>query len=535
MNGDDGLGPDEQSGVEDPHAQSAGVASLTGAELARAFEAGELTSVEAAEQLIGRIEALDASGLALRSVLEVAPDVLEEAARLDAERQAGLSRGRLHGVPVLVKDNVDTAAPLHTTAGSTIFGEGSPARDATIVQALRQAGALVLGKTNLSEWANFRGRPSSSGWSAAGGQTRNPHALDRSPGGSSAGSGAAVSGRLAPMAIGTETDGSILCPAAACGIAGLKPTVGLVSRTGIVPISTSQDTAGPMARSAEDLALLLEVLTRAVDDGEDEAARAARRPKEMRTDYTALLGDGNLAGLRVGILGSPGFQDYHPPTDRAFRTAVEALGATGAEVVEPLAHPSEPFHSAEEEHTVLCYEFALGLEAYFARRSAGREDGPRTVADLLAHLKSDPAERYDLFGVELVEQAVEAKRSGREAYETARQNNERARVALDGLFGGPDGVDVVAVPAMPPAWLIDHVVGDQVAGAGWSASAVAAYPSATLPYGRIGGLPVGVALLGPAWSEATLLRVMFALERCLGPAATSPVPAFAESVSIRTC
>lgn len=529
--GGDWLSPD------DPHEQSADIARLTASELSAAFERGELRSVEVVEQLIGRIEALDASGMELKSVLEIAPDALEQAAFLDAERQAGRIKGPLHGIPVLLKDNIDTVAPLHTTAGSTIFGDSSPGRDAGLVEALRAAGALVLGKTNLSEWANFRGRPSSSGWSAVGGQTRNPHALDRTPGGSSAGSGAAVAARLAPFAVGTETDGSILCPSAVNGIAGLKPTVGLVSRTGVVPISSSQDTAGPMARSVEDLALLLEAMSRAVDDGEDPAALSSRRPKGLKTHYCSLLGDGSLAGLRVGVPRQSPFFDYHPPTDRAFEAVIEALKETGAEVVDSMAAPSEPLNSGKDEMLVMSHEFAVGLDQYFARRAAMAEDPsglPSSIEDLLEHIGSDPAERLDVFGCELIERAVATKREDDSEYKRAvAENKARARKGLDSFFSGEEGVDLLAVPAMPPAWLIDHVVGDQVSGAGWSPSAVAGYPSATLPHGRIGGLPVGLALLGPAWSEASLLRAMFALERCLGHDRSRPVPAFAESVSLR--
>ncbi|MGH8980225.1 MAG: amidase family protein, partial [Acidimicrobiales bacterium] len=322
----------------DPHPQSLGIAALGAVELSALLAAGEVSTVEVVEHLVSRVEALDVHGPGVRSVLELSPDALEVADALDAERGAGRARGPLHGVPVFVKDNIDTVAPLHTTAGSLVFGDCSPGRDASLVTALRAAGAVVLGKTNLSEWANFRGRPSSSGWSAAGGQTRNPHALDRSPGGSSSGSAAAVAALLAPLSVGTETDGSIICPAAACGVAGLKPTAGLVSRTGVVPISFSQDSPGPLGRCTRDVALLLEVLAGAgaVDDGEDEMARAGRRPAAYRTDYSALLGDGNLAGLRVGAVRDDGFVGYHAATDAVFESALDALASTGAQVVDPV-------------------------------------------------------------------------------------------------------------------------------------------------------------------------------------------------------
>jgi amidase len=518
--------------------------ALGASELAGLIERGELSSVEVVEQLIGRIEAIDPAGaragsgaVGLRSVLELAPDALGRAAQLDAERVAGHVRSPVHGLPVLVKDNVDTVAPLHTTAGSLVFGDSHPGSDATIVSALRDAGAIVLGKTNLSEWANFRSRPSSSGWSGAGGQTRNPHALDRSPGGSSAGSGAAVAARLAPFAIGTETDGSILCPAAACGVMGLKPTVGLVSRTGIVPISQSQDTAGPMARCVEDLALLLEVLAKAVDDGEDSAAVSSARPPGHEPHYVALLGDGNLRGVRVGVLRAGGYGGYHPPTDRVFESALAALKETGADVVEGIELPNGPLSSGEDEMIVLTHEYRSGLERYLARRAlqsggSGEAGLPRSVQDVIDHIEATPGERPDVFGTELMARAAATDGVEAHVYREARERNlERSRAkGLDLLF---QDVDVLVLPAMSPAWVIDHVVGDAVAGAGWSPPAVAGYPSATMPVGAVGGLPVGIALWGPPWSEARLLEVMFALERSLGPGVTSPVPAFVTSVSIR--
>ncbi len=530
-------GPEERRAPTDPHPRSLEVASRSAAELSDLLERRELSSVEITAQLIARIEAVDAgtSGArGLRSVLEIAPDALDAAALRDAERSAGRVRGPLHGIPVLVKDNIDTVAPLHTTAGSLVFGDGAPASDATLVTALREAGAVIVGKANLSEWANFRGRPSSSGWSAVGGQTRNPHVLDRSPGGSSSGSGAAVAARLVPLAIGTETDGSILCPSAACGIAGLKPTLGLVSRTGIVPIAASQDTAGPMARTARDLALLLGVLARAVDDGEDDLARAARRPPSYETAYDTLLGDGDLSGLRIGAVRDEGYCDYHPPTDEVFASTLGVLAACGAEVVDPVHGLPGPQQLSEDELTVLTTEFRIGAHAYFARRANAAPDCthlPRTLDDVLAHAEAEPGERTDVFGTDFIAWAAATEGPESEAYVRALEHNKRAagRDGLDKVFAD-HRVDVLVAPAMHPAWLIDHVLGDHGKGSAWSASAIAGYPSATLPMGMIDGLPVGVALLGPAWSEARLLRVMVALERALGPVVTSPVPRFAPSV-----
>jgi len=506
------------------------------AEASKLLASGDVTSVELVERLISKIERLDGGEWGLRSVLELAADAVDEAARLDTERRAGRPRGALHGVPVLVKDNIDTPAPMHTSAGSFVFGNGAPAHDAPVVSALRDAGAVILGKANLSEWANFRGRPSSSGWSAVGGQTRNPHALERSPGGSSSGSGAAVAARFAPLAVGTETDGSIICPAAACGVAGLKPTVGLVSRTGIVPISHSQDTAGPIARSADDLALLLEILARAVDDGEDEAAVSSRRPPGYETDYVGAARDGNLSGLRIGVVRDWGYVGYHPLTDAVFDSVLPAFADAGAVVVDPLDGIAERPELDERSLTVLLHEFRVGLERYLARRRQGAlERGlpgadaiPRNLGDVLARMEDEPRELVGVFGTESIARAAETDGLTSPSYRTALEENRRraGRDGLDKLFS-TGGVDVLAAPAMHPAWLIDHVLGDHLTGSSWSAAAVAGYPSATLPMGAVEGLPVGVVLIGRPWTEALLLRVMGGLERVLSLAVTRPVPGFA--------
>ncbi|HVC15420.1 MAG TPA: amidase family protein [Acidimicrobiales bacterium] len=534
--GDVNGGGAERGGVpRDPHPASADIAALDATALSGLFDAGELTAAGVVEQLVARIEVIDGGGAGTHAVIELAPDALEVAATLDAERRAGRRRGPLHGVPVLVKDNVDTVAPLHTSAGSLVFGASSPATDATLVKVLREAGAIVIGKANLSEWANFRSEMSSSGWSARGGQTRNPHALDRSPGGSSAGSGAAVAARLVPLAVGTETDGSILCPAAACGVAGLKPTLGLVSRTGIVPIAATQDTAGPLARSVRDLGLLLGVLADAVDDGEDAAARRAGRPAGFDPAAWAQQGADGIAGLRIGVVRDGGYAGYHRPTDEAFGVALDALREVGAEIVDPVEGLGPPSTWEEDELTVLLYEFRAGMEAYLGRRAdatPGHPDLPRTLADILDHAGREPRERADRFDTELIARAAATDGLGADLYLAALDRIKRATRTdgLDTVFAA--GVDLVAVPAMSPAWPIDHVLGDHVAGAGWSPAAVAGYPSAALPVGTVGGLPVSIALLGPPWSEPLLLGALAALESALGSAITAPVPAFVGSLSL---
>ena len=324
----------------EPHLVGSEIARQSAAGLRALMDAGTTTSAEVTAALLGRIEAIDRGGPRLRAVLSVNDRALDEAAVLDTERRAGHTRGPLHGIPILIKDNIDTAGTLGTTAGSLALSGPPPAVDARLVAQLREAGAIILGKTNLSEWANFRGRPSSSGWSAAGGQTRNPFALDRTPGGSSSGSAAGVVAGLAPIAIGTETDGSILCPSAACGIVGLKPTVGLVSRTGIVPISSSQDTAGPMARSVADAALLLDALTAAPADPADPAMAA--RP-HAPGGYLAAL-DGDLRGFRIGVARDERYFGYHSGMDRAVEAMLGAFAEAGAEVfaaASPISRVSE--------------------------------------------------------------------------------------------------------------------------------------------------------------------------------------------------
>jgi len=506
--------------MSEPHVPSAEAGYLRAVPLLAALEASETTTVGVVGALLDRIEAVDRAGPRLRSVLSVDERALEVAAELDEERRSGRLRGPLHGVPVLVKDNIDTEGPLGTTAGSLALAGRFPASDATLVAQLRRAGALVLGKTNLSEWANFRGRPSASGWSAVGGQCRNPHGLDRTPGGSSSGSGAAVAAGLAPLAVGTETDGSILCPAAVNGIVGLKPTVGLVSRSGIVPISPSQDTAGPMGRTVEDVALLLEALAAEEPDFADLAT--SRRPAHGPGGYLAATRR-SAEGLRVGVASGPGFSDYHPPTDAAAAVAVEALRAAGVEVVDDVACQGA---DDEDELLVLCTEFRWALADYLSRRS----EAPGALDDVIAFNEATAAERLDLFGQDLLVRSAASPGLDDAGYLAARQRNwdRTRRDGIDALLER-HGVDALVAPAMGPPWLVDYVAGDSSAGAAWGQAAVAGYPSITVPVGLLHGLPVGLALWGRAWSETTLLTLAAALERELGTG--SPRPAWAEATA----
>jgi amidase len=435
---------------------------------------------------------------------------------------------------VLVKDNVDTV-DLGATAGSLAL-EGAPvATDAALVTQLRSAGAIILGKTNLSEWANFRGRPSASGWSAVGNQTRNPFALNRSPGGSSSGSGAAVAAGLSPLGVGTETDGSILCPAAACGLVGIKPTVGLVSQAGIIPISASQDTAGPLARSVEDAAALLDVLASATSSG----ARASTADPVGRPASTSSYADAvsnDLRGIRVGVVRDDGYFGYHPDTDDLVQWVLGAFREAGADVVESVTGIGTPLHA--DEMTVLCTEFKAGLRAYLVRRFAGPLESPsqrrlpRSLDDVIAFNEATAAERVDLFPQDVLIRAASSGGLDDPAYLAARSANHR-RTREEGIDAvcARLGLDALVAPTMAPAWMIDHVNGDSHFGASWSHAAIAGYPSLNLPIGEVRGLPVGLALWGRAFTEATLIRIASAVE---GQISYRPVPTYRPFLDVGT-
>ena len=514
----------------DPHEASAELGRAGAGDVSTLFLDGTITSAELTATLIDRIEAIDRAGPNLCSVLRSNDRALDEAAELDAERQAGHVRGPLHGVPLLLKDNIDTAR-LGSTAGSFAMLDLPLPDDAPLVAQLRKAGVLILGKANLSEWANFRGRPSSSGWSALGHQTRNPFALDRTPGGSSAGSGVGVAAGLAPLAVGTETDGSILCPAAACGIVGLKPTVGLVSRTGIIPVSSSQDTAGPMARSVADVARLLDVLAGSPVDRADPAM--ADRPDRMDSYVAALTTD--LRGLRIGVVRDEGYFGYNPATDALAEAALRAFEAAGAELVDPVTEIGAVSHN--DEMTVLCHEFKAGLDAYLAGRwTRAKSSGPagltRTLVDVIAFNEEHSVERLDVFPQDVLIRAAATDGIDDPTYLAARAANHRI-TREDGIDAVCLGLrlDALVAPTMSPAWPIDHVTGDNHAGSAWGQAAVAGYPSISLPIGEVQGLPVGLAIWGRAWTEATLIRIASAVEDQLN---YRPMPSYRESVGLFT-
>lgn len=483
-------------------------------ELQRRMAAGELTALALTRRYLARIEALDQAGPALRSVIELNPEAEAIAASLDAERRDRGPRGPLHGIPVLLKDNIDTADRMLTTAGSLALVGSKPHEDAPVARRLREAGAVLLGKTNLSEWANIRSSRSVSGWSGRGRQTRNPYALDRNPCGSSSGSAVAVAASLCAAALGTETDGSIVCPAHINGIVGVKPTVGLTSRAGVVPISHSQDTVGPHARTVRDAAILLGAL--AGSDPRDQATAAAEGKRHA--DYTRSLDAGALRGARIGV-ARRGMTGYSVHVDHLYEGVIATLQAEGAVVIDPADIPTiDEINSSPAELTVLLYELKADLQAYLATRvpDPSRPGGPmiRTLADVIAFNEAHRQEEMPYFGQELF-LAAEAKgpltdAEYLEAVETCRRLG--GRDGIDALMD-QHRLDAIIAPTGGPAWPIDWVNGDHFLGASSSPAAIAGYPLVTVPCGHAFGLPLGVTFMGTAWSEAKLLSLAYAFEQ----------------------
>jgi amidase len=461
--------------------------------------AGKLTSHDLTAAYLARIAAIDKAGPKLNAVLELNPDALIIADALDAERKSGRVRGPLHGIPVLIKDNIDTADRMQTTAGSlALVGQRVP-RDAHVAARLRDAGAVILGKTNLSEWANYRGNNSSSGWSGRGGQTHNPYALDRSPSGSSSGSGAAVSANLCVVAIGTETNGSIMSPASACGLVGVKPTVGLVSRNGIIPISASQDTAGPMARTVRDAALVLAAI--ADRDERDDATK--KIPDGLLAELAAPLKKEALRGARIGIVRA-GF-GFHARMEAELNHLVATLRAAGAEVIDPVAIPSLTKLGAATG-LVLSYEFKDGLNRYLGE--PGRVTPLKSLADLIAFDEAHRADELPFFGQEFFTAAQARGPLTDQAYVDAREaclkltRAEGIDAALD-----EDKLDALVYYTKGVATLTDPLNGEGGSGGSATLAAVAGYPSVTVPAANFFGLPVGLSFVGRAWSEAKLLAL----------------------------
>jgi len=476
------------------------------AALQAAMKDGRLTARALTQAYLDRIAAMDRKGPTLRSVLETNPEALEVADALDAERRAKGPRGPLHGIPILLKDNVDTHDKMTTTAGSLALEGSLPLRDSTVAERLRAAGAVLLGKTNMSEWANIRSDKSSSGWSARGGQCRNPYVLDRNPCGSSSGSGAAAAASLCAAAIGTETDGSIVCPSNANGLVGIKPTLGLVSRAGIIPIAHSQDTAGPMARTVRDAAIVLGALTGI--DPRDAATTDSRG--HVEADYTKFLDPNGLKGARIGVARKK-MTGFNRDVDLLFGNALQAMQKAGAVIVDPADIP----HLGEYDETeleVLLYELKADLNAYLA--ALGPSARVKTLADVIAFNDANRAREMPCFGQELFVKAQEKGPLTDQAYLDALAKNRRLsrEEGLDAVMN-EHKLDAIVAPTGGPAWLTDCAIGDHFGGGSSTPSAVAGYPDITVPCGYSYEMPVGIAFMGRAWSEPVLFRLAYAYEQ----------------------
>jgi amidase len=480
---------------------------ITIPDLQAGMKAGDFTALDLVKIYSARIEAIDKSGPAINSVLELNPDALSIADALDQERKAKGPRGPMHGIPVLIKDNIDTADKMMTTAGSLALIGSKPAQDSFVAQKLRSAGAVILGKTNLSEWANIRCSHSTSGWSGRGGLTKNPYALDRNPCGSSSGTGAGISANLCAVGIGTETDGSIVCPASSNGLAGIKPTVGLVSRSGIIPISHTQDGAGPMCRTLRDAATLLGVLT-GVDPADSATAASAGK---SYTDYTQFCDPNGLRGARIGVARKYfGFSDA---VDALMERSLDAMKKQGATLVDPA--DIDTFGKFDDtELLVFMYELKADLNAYLAR--LGPQAPLRTLKDIIDFNDRNRQKEMPYFGQDLFLKA-EAKGplTEKEYLDALAKNRQLART--EGIDATMDKfhLDAIVAPTGGPAWLTDLLNGDHVAGGSSNAAAVAGYPNINVTAGSISVLPVGISFFGRAWSEPTLIRLAFAFEQTI--------------------
>ncbi|HEU4643540.1 MAG TPA: amidase [Gemmatimonadaceae bacterium] len=477
------------------------------ADLQEGMRSGKYTARSLAEMYLARIDELDQKGPGLNQMLDLNPEALAIADQLDAERKAKGPRGPLHGIPVLLKDNIATADKMTTTAGSRALAGSIAPHDAFVARRLREAGAVLLGKTNLSEWANFRSTHSSSGWSGRGGQTHNPYALDRSPSGSSSGSAGAVAANYAAAAIGSETDGSIVSPSAACSVVGIKPTLGLVSRAGVVPIAHSQDTAGPIARTVTDAAILLGAIT-GVDA--DDAATAASRGKAL-ADYTKLLDANGLKGARIGVLREK-YMGYSRTADALIEDAIRVMKDRGATIVDP-ANIATAGKWDDSEFEVLLYEFKADLNKYLAW--LGPSAPVKSLAEVIAFNERDAARELPYFGQEIMLMAQKKGPLTDPAYRKALAKNHRLTRA-EGIDAVMDEhrLDALIAPTQGPTWHIDLVNGDSGSGGSSSSpAAVAGYPSITVPAGYVFGLPVGMSFIGRAWSEAVLIRLAYAYEQ----------------------
>jgi len=479
------------------------IEELTIAQIQQGYIDGKFTITNVVSLYLDRIIEIDKNGPQLNSIIEINPDALQLAYELDMEFAEGKSRGPLHGIPVILKDNINTHDKMPTTAGATALRNSFPLTDSYVAKKLREAGAIIIGKSNLSEWANFRAMSSSSGWSGVGGQTKNPYVLDRNPCGSSSGSGVAVSANLCMIAIGTETNGSIMCPSNNNGIVGLKPTVGLISRSGIIPISFTQDTPGPMGRTVEDVAITLGALT-----GKDPSdIKTLASEGKYHNDYTVFLKKDGLNGKRIGLIKkSMGFSDK---VDTLMYKTVNFLKANGAEVVDIEVPRGENYENASFE--VMLYEFKDGLNKYFA--SLGDDTPVKSLKELIEFNKSDTIE-LKYFDQKLLEMAE--KKGDLETVEYKRALNLMIKATReDGIdrVMNDNRLDAIMAPTGSPAWKTDLILGDHFVGGSSSLAAISGYPAITIPMGFVDNLPVGVTFFGKAWSEPILLEIAYGFEQ----------------------
>jgi amidase len=500
-----GSPPGAAHALDESASRSFALEEITIRQLQESMQAGRYSSRQIVDLYLERIAALDRSGPMLRSMIETNPDAQSIADALDAERKRTGPRGPLHGIPLVIKDNIETADRMMTTAGSLALDGSIATRDAFVVERLRAAGAVILGKTNLSEWANFRSTKSTSGWSGRGGQVRNPYVLDRNPCGSSSGTGTAVAANFVAVGVGTETDGSIVCPSSVAALVGIKPTVGLVSRSGIIPISHSQDTAGPMTRTVEDAAILLGAMV-----GVDPRDVATRRSAGRTSNYAAALDAGALKGARIGVARKRYF-GYSPAADRLIDAAIAEMKARGAIVVDPADIPTASgFESCELE--ILLYEFKADLNAYL--RGLPASVPVRSLKDVIAFNEKERARSMPFFGQELFEMAEKKGPLTSPAYQRAAATcRSRARTQGIDAVMSRYRLHALVAPTGSPAWPIDLVNGDHFLGASSTPAAVAGYPSVTVPAGFVNGLPVGISFIGRAWSEARLIGLAYAYEQ----------------------
>jgi len=472
--------------------------------LQSSMRSGEQTSRSLTEKYLARIQEIDKAGPLVNSVIEVNPEALEIADSLDKERKEKGERGPLHGIPVLIKDNIDTADRMNTTAGSLALIGSRPPNDAFVAAQLRKAGAVILGKTNLSEWANIRSSHSTSGWSGRGGLTRNPYALDRNPCGSSSGTGAAVSSSLCAAGVGTETDGSVVCPSSANGIVGLKPTVGLVSRSGIIPISHSQDTSGPMARTVREVAILLGAMAGA--DPEDRATAANKG--NIHADYTKFLDSAGLKGARLGVVRK--YFGFNDAVDELMNNLIDEMKHAGAEIVDPVEIPTLGKFD-DSELTVFLYELKADLAAYLSR--LGNTSEMKSLKDIIEFNDRNREKEMPYFGQDIfVKSEAKGPLTSKEYLDALAQNHQLTRA--EGIDAAMDksNLDALVAPTGGPAWLTDLINGDHAAGGSSNLAAVAGYPNINVPAGDLWGLPVGISFFGRAWSEPTLLKIAYAFE-----------------------